>query len=98
MAALLTVRMGRRGNNGARLLFLELEEVHAEDPDSWESGESTADYGVGGAGARDFVGSGKTILTRGACRAEAQARSCEQMMACGIHWLIRGAGRSATQA
>jgi hypothetical protein len=58
MAALLTVRMGRRGNNGARLLFLELGEVHAEDPgrDSWESGESTADCGVGGAGVRDFAG------------------------------------------
>jgi hypothetical protein len=91
---------GKKGNNGARLLFLELGEVHAEDlgRDSWESGESTADCGVGGAGARDFAGTGKTILTRGAHRAEAQARSCELVMACGIHWLIHGTGRSATQA
>jgi hypothetical protein len=57
MAALLTVWMGRRGNNGAWLLFLELGEVHAEDPgrNSWELAESTADCGVGGAGARDFA-------------------------------------------
>jgi hypothetical protein len=53
------------GSNGARLLFTELGEVRAEDPDreSWESGESTTDFGGGGAGARVF--SGKMTLTRG---------------------------------